>query len=185
MTNSFCFNAHKTLGAPLSTSLLVVKDKQDLHNSFNNNAAYLYQTHDEEFNLGRTSFECGRRNNALKLWTMWKAIGTRGISKIIEHEFKLADVARNYIKTNSDYKLFSFEDSLSICFNYKNFDPKDLCDKLYKSNILMVGFGNFHKKTFVRLVLVNCENSLEELMQFFKILEDFADKNSHLIGRQK
>ena len=185
LTNSFCFNAHKTLGAPLSTSILVVKDKQDLHNSFNNNAAYLYQTHDEEFNLGRSSFECGRRNNALKLWTMWKAIGTRGISKIIEHEFKLADVARNYIKTNSDYKLFSFEDSLSICFNYKNFDPEDLCAKLYESNTLMVGFGSFHKKVFVRLVLVNCENSLDELMQFFKVLEDFADKNSHLIGKYK
>ena len=49
----------------------------------------------------------------------------------------------------------------------------------------MVGFGNFHKKVFVRLVLVNCENSLDELMQFFKVLEDFADKNSHLIGKYK
>ena len=40
-TDSFCFNAHKILGAPLSTSVLVTKEKNDLHNSFNNNASYL------------------------------------------------------------------------------------------------------------------------------------------------
>ncbi|MEC7864095.1 MAG: aminotransferase class V-fold PLP-dependent enzyme [Bacteroidota bacterium] len=184
LTNSFCFNAHKTLGAPLSTSILVVKDKHDLYNSFNNSAAYLYQTHDEYFNLGQTSFECGRRNNSLKLWTMWKAIGTNGISDIVEEEFRLAEAARNYVKSNSDYKLYSFENSLSICFNYKDFDPKDLCTKLYESNTLMVGFGHFHDKCFVRLVVVNCEQSFDDLMQFFIILEEFTRKNKDLIKKR-
>jgi len=183
LTNSFCFNAHKTLGAPLSTSVLVVKDKRDLYHSFNNNATYLYQTHDEDFNLGQTSFECGRRNNALKLWTMWKAIGTNGIGNIVEHEFKLADAARNYVKSNADYKLYSFEDSLSICFNYKDFDPEALCTKLYDSNKLMVGFGHFHDKRFVRLVTVNGESSEQDILNFFKTLEDFAKHNLDLIKR--
>ena len=182
-TDSFCFNAHKTLGAPLSTSILVVKDKQDLYNSFHNNASYLYQTHNNEFNLGQTSFECGRRNNALKLWTMWKAIGGNGLANIVEKEFELADAARNYVKTNVDYKLYSFSDSLSICFNYKDFDPEDLCKRLYESNILMVGFGDFQGQRFIRLVIVNCENSLSDLMHFFKVFESFSNKNKHLIKR--
>ena len=184
LTNSFCFNAHKTLGAPLSTSVLVVKDKKDLYNSFNNNADYLYQTHDEDFNLGKTSFECGRRNNALKLWAMWKSIGTNGIAKIIENEFYLADFARTYINKNINYKLYSFGESLSVCFNYKDFDPEDLCAKLYKSNTLMVGFGRFKNKRFIRLVVVNCENSAADLIQFFQLLEAYSDKNSHLIKRR-
>jgi len=183
-TNSFCFNAHKILGAPLSTSVLVTKEKNDLHNSFNNNASYLYQTHDDEFNLGQKSFECGRRNNALKLWTMWKAIGTNGIASIVDHEFKLADVAREYVKNNSDYKLYSFEESLSICFNYKDFDAEDLCSKLYESNTLMIGFGNFQAKSFVRLVIVNCENSLDDITRFFKVLEEFVKQNKDLLKRR-
>ena len=166
-TDSFCFNAHKTLGAPISTSLLVVKDKNDLYNSFNNSASYLYQTHDSDFNLGQTSFECGRRNNALKLWTMWKAIGSKGIAKIINHEFKLANFARNYVINNSNYKIYSFENSLSICFNYKNFDPEDLCTQLYENNLLMVGFGHFHANKFIILVTVNSENSTNNLSNFF------------------
>lgn len=182
-TDSFCFNAHKTLGAPLSTSILVVKDKCDLYNSFNNDAAYLYQTHDKDFNLGQTSFECGRRNNALKFWTMWKAIGTDGIAKIVEHEFSLADNARKYINSNSDYTLYSFKDSLSVCFNYKDFDPHDLCTKLYESNTLMVGYGHFHDNGFVRLVTINGENTHEDLKHFFNVLEKFTNEHADSIKR--
>jgi sulfinoalanine decarboxylase/sulfinoalanine decarboxylase/aspartate 1-decarboxylase len=183
LADSFCFNAHKTLGAPLSTSILVVRDKRDLYNSFNNNASYLYQTHDEDFNLGQTSLECGRRNNALKLWAMWKSIGKKGIANIVEHEFKLADFARDYVMNNIDYKLYSFEDSLSICFNFKDFDPEDLCTKLYESNTLMVGFGYFKGIKFIRLVIINGENSQKDLTNFFNVLEGFAEKNEEIIKR--
>ena len=41
-SDSFCFNAHKTLGVPLSTSILVVNKKDALHESFSNKASYLY-----------------------------------------------------------------------------------------------------------------------------------------------
>jgi sulfinoalanine decarboxylase len=184
LTDSFCFNAHKTLGAPLSTSVIVVKDNRDLYNSFNNDATYLYQTDDENYNLGQTSFECGRRNNALKFWTLWKAIGTNGIAKIVEHEFQLADTARNYVKDNEDYTLYSFDDSLSICFNYKDFDPVDLCTKLYQHNKLMIGFGYFLKQGFVRLVTINGENTHENILNFFKVLEEFVRDNPELIKKK-
>jgi len=183
-TDSFCFNAHKTLGVPLSSSILVVKDKRDLYFSFSNEASYLYQTHNEEYNLGQTSFECGRRNNALKFWAMWKAIGTKGIAKIVDHEFYLADLARDYVRKNTDYILYSFDDTLSICFNYKDYDPQDLCTKLYEHNKLMIGFGHFHDHKFVRLVAINGENTKEEFLNFFTILESFAAQNDVLLKRR-
>ena len=178
--DSFCFNAHKTLGAPLSTSVLLVKKKKYLYKSFDNDAQYLYQTHDKDYNLGSSSFECGRRNNALKLWSMWKAIGTEGMSNIIERQFKLADFARKYVKNNKNYRLFSFENSLSICFNYQDIDPQDLCSKLYKNNVLLVGYGQFKNQKFIRLVIVNIQNNEEEILNFFKNIEDFVKRNKNL-----
>tara|TARA_A100001035_G_scaffold280175_1_gene284455 strand:- start:2617 stop:4023 length:1407 start_codon:yes stop_codon:yes gene_type:complete len=178
--DSFCFNAHKILGAPLSTSVLLVKKKKYLYKSFDNDAQYLYQTHDKDYNLGSSSFECGRRNNALKLWSMWKAIGTEGMSNIIERQFKLADFARKYIKNNKNYRLFSFENSLSICFNYQDIDPQDLCSKLYKNNVLLVGYGQFKNQKFIRLVIVNIQNNEEEILNFFKNVEDFVKRNKNL-----
>ena len=176
-SDSFCFNAHKTLGTPLSTSILLTKDKEDLYNSFSNKAEYLYQTDNNDYNLGQTSFECGRRNNALKFWTLWKSVGTNGIGEMVETNYNLSDIARNYIRNNSDYKLYSYDDSLSVCFNYKDFDAIELCTQLYNNNKLMVGYGEHKGETFVRLVTINRENTQKDIFSFFKILEDFSNKH--------
>lgn len=176
-SDSFCFNPHKTLGTPLSTSVFLVKDKQDLYNSFSNEAEYLYQTDDNEYNLGQTSFECGRRNNALKFWTLWKSVGTNGIAKMVDQNYHLANVARDYINNNKDYTLYSFEDSLSVCFNYKDYDPKIICTELYNKNKLMVGFGKHKGKEFIRLVSINRENSEENILNVFKVIETFTKNN--------
>lgn len=181
-SNSFSYNAHKMLGTPMTCSIILVNDKKRLHNSFNNEAGYLYQTDGDDFNLGKTSFQCGRRNDALKFWTLWKSVGTKGLEAIVDQQFDLADVCREYVSNNSDYKLYSYDDSISICFNYKNIDPMELCTALYEHQITVVGFGTFNEDTFVRLVTINATNTKEDLLNFFKILEDFVEDNSSLFN---
>lgn len=179
-SNSFSYNAHKMLGTPLTCSIILVNDKKHLHDSFSNDADYLYQTDGDDFNLGKTSFQCGRRNDALKFWTLWKSVGTSGLEKIVDHQFELAEIARTYIRANSDYTLYSFDDSISICFNYKNIDPTILCTALYEHQITVVGFGSFKEDTFVRLVTINANNTKENILNFFKVLEDFVEKRPNL-----
>jgi len=180
-SNSFSYNAHKMLGTPLTCSIILVKNKKHLHDSFSNDADYLYQTDGDDFNLGKTSFQCGRRNDALKFWTLWKSVGSNGLKAIVDQQFELADVARTYIKNNPDYTLYSFDDSISICFNYKNIDPILLCTALYEHQITVVGFGSFHDNTFIRLVTINANNEKYDILHFFKILEEFVEQNTDLI----
>lgn len=184
-SNSFSYNAHKMLGTPMTCSIILVNDKKRLHDSFSNDADYLYQTDGDDFNLGKTSFQCGRRNDALKFWTLWKSVGTNGLEKIVDHQFELANIAREYVKQNSDYKLYSFDDSISICFNYKNIDPTLLCTALYEHQITVVGFGSFNDETFVRLVTINANNSKKDILNFFKVLESFVADNSSLMVAQE
>ncbi|TXD48405.1 pyridoxal phosphate-dependent decarboxylase family protein [Polaribacter sp. IC073] len=181
-SNSFSYNAHKMLGTPLTCSIILVNDKKHLHDSFSNDADYLYQTDGDDFNLGKTSFQCGRRNDALKFWTLWKSLGTNGLKDIVEQQFNLANVALKYIRNNPDYTLYSFDDSISICFNYKNIDPIALCTALYENQITVVGFGSFNADTFVRLVTINANNSEQDILNFFKVLEDFASKTPNLLN---
>ncbi|MCK8480592.1 pyridoxal phosphate-dependent decarboxylase family protein [Psychroserpens algicola] len=173
-TNSFSVNAHKMLGTPLSCSIIVTRDKKHLYESFSNEAEYLYQTSDDGFNLGKTSLQCGRRNDALKLWTLWKSVGTTGLESIVNHQFKLAEIARHYIKNNPDYTLYSFDDSISVCFNYKDIPANTLCTALYENAQLMVGFGNFRGQEFVRMVTINSSLQEDDIHNFFKTLESFA-----------
>lgn len=179
-SNSFSYNAHKMLGTPLTCSIILVNDKKHLHDSFSNQADYLYQTDGDDFNLGKTSFQCGRRNDALKFWTLWKSAGTNGLTQIVDHQFELANVAREYIRNNSNYTLYSFDDSISICFNYKDLDPSALCTALYEHQVTVVGFGSFEEDTFIRLVTINANNEKNDILNFFKILEEFVEKTPNL-----
>jgi len=176
-SDSFSYNAHKMMGTPMTCSIILVKDKKHLHDSFSNDADYLYQTDGDDFNLGKTSFQCGRRNDALKFWTLWKSVGTNGLQNIVDQQFNLANIAREYVSNNSDYTLYSFDDSISICFNYKNIDPAVLCTALYEHQITVVGFGSFNEDTFIRLVTINATNTKQDILNFFKVLEDFVQKN--------
>lgn len=175
--DSFSFNAHKMIGTPLTCSLIVVKNKKHLHNSFVNEAEYLFQTEEDDFNPGKTSLQCGRRNDALKFWTLWKSVGTKGLEKIVDHQFYLADVAREYVSNHPDYELHSFDNSISVCFSYKNIDAQELCTKLYEEAELMVSYGTFQDKDFVRFVTINAQNSKEEVLLFFERLEAFVIEN--------
>ena len=178
-SDSFSVNAHKMLGTPLTCSILVTQNRKHIIDSFSNDASYLYQSDDDEFNLGKTSFQCGRRNDALKFWTLWKSIGTKGLREMVDHQFDLSKVARDYIKDHSDYELYSFDESISVCFNYKGIDARALCTALYEDGQLMVGYGSFDEQEFIRLVTINSENTEIEILNFFETLENYVERNAH------
>lgn len=178
--DSFSLNAHKMMGTPLTCSLLMVKEKQYLYDSFSNDADYLYQTDHDEFNLGKTSLQCGRRNDALKFWTLWKSVGTKGLEAMVDKQFELAEVARDYVKTHSNYTLHSYDDSISVCFNYKDLPARELCTLLYEHSKLLVGYGSFGKEEFIRLVTINVQNDKEDILNFFRVIEEFVAENKNL-----
>lgn len=183
--DSFTINAHKMLLTPLSCSMIVAKDKKHLYDTFSNDASYLYQTANDDYNPGKISMQCGRRNDALKFWTLWKTIGSDGIEDIVNKEFDLANYAKDYIRDNINYTLYNEEESIAICFNYKGIDPKILCNTLYAEGEILVGYGKFRDDEFIRMVTVNGGNSKEDIHNFFKVLEKFVDENEDLLKETK
>ncbi len=177
LADSFTLNAHKMLSTPLSCSIIVVKDKKCLYDTFANKASYLYQTENDEYNPGKISMQCGRRNDTLKLWTLWKSVGTSGLEHIVDHQFDLAQKARDYVADNPNYTLYNTGDSVAVCFNYKGVDPKIICNRLYEEAEIMVGYGKFRDQEFIRLVTVNASNSHEDLANFFTKMEAFVDQH--------
>jgi hypothetical protein len=47
----------------------------------------------------------------------------------------------------------------------------------------MIGFGYFLKQGFVRLVTINGENTNENILNFFTVLEEFTAKYHETIKR--
>jgi sulfinoalanine decarboxylase/sulfinoalanine decarboxylase/aspartate 1-decarboxylase len=169
------------IGTPLTCSIIVAKNKQHLFDSFSNEASYLYQTDHDEFNLGKTSLQCGRRNDALKFWTLWKSVGTKGLEELVDQQFELADIARNYVRENPDYALYSYDESISICFNYKNIPARDICTLLYEQSELLVGYGSYNDEEFIRLITINAQNNAEDIINFFEVLEEFVENHQAVL----
>ena len=120
----------------------------------------------------------------LKFWTLWKSVGTNGLAEIVDQQFLLAEVAREYIKSHSDYTLYSFDDSISVCFNYKNIPAQQLCTALYEHAELMVGYGTFQENEFVRLVTINAGNSKKDILNFCELMERCVEKNEALFSAE-
>ncbi len=183
-SDSFSFNAHKMLGTPLSCSMVFAQNKKQLYESFGNDAEYLYQADNDDLNLGKMSLQCGRRNDALKLWTLWKSVGAKGLEAIVDYQFHLSKVAHQYIEKHDDYTVFSQSPSVSICFNYKDIDPKSLCSALYDHEEMMVGYGSQGGTSFIRSVAVNTNNSEADIINFFQVLEDFVARNEDWLDKR-
>lgn len=180
-SDSCAFNAHKMLGVPLSCSMILVNDKKHLYHSFSNDADYLYQGDHDDLNPGKVSLQCGRRNDALKFWTLWKSVGSKGLEEIVDYQFQLSRKAHDYITANGDYTVYSQMPSIAICFNYKNIDPKRLCAELYQHQEMVVGYGSFGDNTFIRLVSVNTNNEETDILAFFTRLERFVEENNDIL----
>ncbi len=175
-SDSFTINPHKALGTPLSCSVFITKHKKKLISSFSQDASYLYQGDSDDYNLGKTSIQCGRRNDAFKFWALWKSVGSSGLETMIDQLFDLADIAREYVQDNSNYTLYSHEESTAVCFNYKDIPAAEICNALANSGKLMVGHGSFKEDTFVRFVTVNSRLTKSDILGFFKKFEAFAEE---------
>jgi glutamate/tyrosine decarboxylase-like PLP-dependent enzyme len=106
-SDSFCWNPHKILGAPLQTTLFAVNSlrHRDILRSANSaNAGYLFQPDKNfgELDIGDTTMQCGRRADALKLWMMWKLLGDEGVERRIDHCVDLIDYMNERAVSTTD-----------------------------------------------------------------------------------
>jgi len=172
--DSFCWDAHKTLGAPLMSSFFTTKHKGILKdtNGLETGGEYIFHGYaDEVLDSGTQSLQCGRRVDALKVWLLWKFYGDQGLDDFIDSRFALAKYATETIINHPELELLHQPEYLNICFIVKNFDTKELRKKLIQEGKTMVNYSHGpNGERFFRLVVHNSQTSKESLDQFFNLL---------------
>ncbi|GMI03903.1 hypothetical protein TrLO_g6683 [Triparma laevis f. longispina] len=103
--DSFTFNPHKMLGAPLQTTCFICHHKGALLNCNSSNAGYLFDTRkaNSEYDVGDQTFMCGRKTDALKFWAMWRFRGTSGIANRVNG---LADATKLFVDKIQEHPSF-------------------------------------------------------------------------------
>ncbi|XP_048733038.2 cysteine sulfinic acid decarboxylase-like [Ostrea edulis] len=119
--DSMTWNPHKMMGAPLQSSSFLTKHKNLLPSCHSANAAYLFQQdkfYDVSYDTGDKSIQCGRKNDSLKLWLMWKAKGDEGYEKDIDNLFDCSRYLANLVKNTEGFELVVEPECTNVCFWY-------------------------------------------------------------------
>ncbi|GAB0098487.1 cysteine sulfinic acid decarboxylase [Sergentomyia squamirostris] len=199
--NSLAWNPHKTLGAPLQCSILIVSGEKNLLHKCNcANADYLFQQdkfYDISYDTGDKSFQCGRKVDSFKVWLMLKVRGVNELGLKVDNAMEMSQYLTNRLKSNSTFRLVLDEfQYTNICFWYipKSMRGQEetqewwntlykvaplIKEKMVKKGSMMVGFCPLpHKNVgnFFRMV-ITCYPTLtrNDVDCFIAEIEQFGD----------
>ena len=165
--DSITWDAHKMMGVPLTSSVLLTRESRALSDHFNEQADYLFQEDSERLNPGTRSIQCGRRNDVLKVWSGWQYHGDIGHAERLRTCRRLVNYAVDVIASNPRLELAIEPESLNVCFRVLDACSKEICAKLHAEGRIMVGYGDVHGETIVRVVFLNPALTEHDLDVFF------------------
>ncbi len=165
--DSLTWDAHKAMGVPLTCSLILTREPGLLGELLSEDADYLFQADTQDLNPGTKSPQCGRRNDALKLWATWKAFGEAGWAARLDRQFALARHAVERIEREPRLHLTQPPASLTICFEVEGMGAPEVCARLHEEGAALLGYGVVRGRKVVRLVTVNPDMREADLDRLF------------------
>ncbi len=201
--DSFTFNPHKLLGAPQQTTAFISRHKgiSKAVNSCKSKYLFDERKNGAEFDIGDGTFTCGRKADALKLWSMWKYYGTTGISQQVERKVDSLHSFVQMIKDHDSFMLactpwpfnvnfFYLPDRLKVMLQKYGIDtreenpllPDEISDelakvsvglklKLHQSGEMFVPYQPLSNQKADCFRLVLAGNKVFELQDFERIME--------------
>jgi len=172
--DSVTWNAHKMMGVPLTCSMLLSRKSGLLARNFSEIADYLFQENTDDLNPGTQSLQCGRRNDAFKVWALWKQLGNKGYEQRIEKQFQRRDQVVSVIESDPDFELIMKPALLNVCFRYRGVDSDRICSALDNKGLGKIGHGTFDGRHFMRMVIVDPDTQIDDIEQFLATIKTVA-----------
>ncbi len=183
LADSVCWDSHKMMGLPLVCSAFLIKKPEILRKicSHGNVAHYLFLGDAEDVDLGRTSLQCGRRNDALKLFLAWREKGDAGWARLVENYVDLANYLQMKVERHPNLEMMSNREWSNVCirFTAESIDHNEvnstLRDRLVKSGNFMISQSNIGENTILRPVIANPSVSKETIDELVDEITKIGD----------
>jgi glutamate/tyrosine decarboxylase-like PLP-dependent enzyme len=145
---------------------VLLRERGLLERHLGEEAEYLFQVDTPELNPGIRSIQCGRRNDALKLWAAWQHHGDAGYRERLERLLALRDHVVARIEASSELRMCHEPESLNVCFEMIGVSSEALCGELNARGLAVVGHARVNGRSTVRLVIANPAQSEAVLDEF-------------------
>ncbi|MBL4578428.1 MAG: aspartate aminotransferase family protein [Flavobacteriales bacterium] len=164
--DSVSWNLHKMMGIPIVCAAFLTRHTDALENSLSVVAPYLFHEKEEEsgFDLGRKSLQCGRRVDALKLWTSLQFEGEEGFQLRIDNMMAQTHCLAKKISNEDEMSLFCTPQSPIVCFQYIHNDlgrdelneiNYQIRDRLFREGKIILNYSQVNGSVVLRCVVSN------------------------------
>ena len=181
--DSMTWDTHKMIGTGLMSSFFLTKHTGILRSSHNHGGGdYIFHESEiAEWDLGPSSLQCGRRNDALKVWLTWRSLGDIGVMDQIDSLFTMAIKAKEMILESSELMLMYEPSSLNVCFRYRSVGNvnnlnKEIRKRLLEEGDFFINIATRMGETFFRLIIVHPDLSEIHLKKLFSDIIRLGNK---------
>ena len=191
-SDSVTWDAHKLLFQTYSCAMIIVKDKNNLINSYGEKAEYLddITSDDDVIDPEMLGIELTRPARAVKLWLTLQVIGEDEFRKRIDYGQELAEYTKDYVESLDNFEIIS-QPSLSILsFRYYNDsftdEENDYLNNLAAKKLADSGYGvayttTLNNKKVFRMCTINPETTESDIKETIDrlnryILEEVKEK---------
>mgnify|MGYP000170985833 CR=1 FL=1 len=186
--DSVTIDPHKWFFQAYDIGALVVRRREDLQRTFHRMPEYYRHPRPEDapLNWFEYSMEGTRRFRALKLWTSWKHLGTRGLADLVERNLALTAYLVRRCRELPGFELMPPEPELSVvCFRHvpEGLDPERLDayqDRLQialeASERAWVSTTKLRGRTYLRAGIVNYLSSEVDVDRMLETLLELSPR---------
>jgi aromatic-L-amino-acid decarboxylase len=185
--DSLALDPHKWLFQPFEIGCVLVRDSRWLKGTFHILPEYLkdIERAEEEVNFCDYGIQLTRSFKALKLWMSLKVFGLKEFAKAVEHGFKMAEAAENYISGLPSWSIVTPAQMGIITFSYTpgGISPSDvnqfnerLVTEMIADGFALVSTTTLRGKVVLRLCTINPRTTEMDIRETIDRLDSFAKK---------
>ncbi|MEM7200356.1 MAG: pyridoxal-dependent decarboxylase [Planctomycetota bacterium] len=117
--DSLAIDLHKMMFQPISTALVLCRERARLAAAFAQSAPYLLRDDAQEgYDLGGLTLQCSRRADALRAWATLKLHGAAAIAALQDRTIETTQTAAALIASAADFELLHQPETNILCFRH-------------------------------------------------------------------
>ncbi|MFZ8836870.1 MAG: pyridoxal phosphate-dependent decarboxylase family protein [Flavobacteriales bacterium] len=173
--DSVAMDFHKMLGVPALCTGLFYKDGIDAYGAFSHEAAYLYESQNEEWwNLSKRTFECTKRMLSASVFGIWEAHGPLLWESLVVRLISRAQFAAAQLNLRDNWEVFAHPKSNILCFRLKGVNNSNLRAKLLKHGPHYIVKTRVNGSDWLRCTFQNPLTTEDDIIELIDRLEELA-----------
>jgi aromatic-L-amino-acid decarboxylase len=155
----------------MDCSLLWTSRPDDLRAAFSLVPEYL-RTSEEALNLSEYGPALGRRFRALKLWTVLRCYGRRGLQDRIREAIRLAELFEGWVRDEPGWELCAPRLFSVVCFRREGTDEENeaLLERVNATGEIFISHTRLNDRYVLRLAVGNERTTEEDVRRAWEVL---------------